>query len=91
MNQITLPSRRWIDCLTLGLSCETEWNYPELVLLCGLSDPSIAELCERPRCFSVKLRSLTQVSNRLGISEGKYPRNAQTPLLYRASVRKYSQ
>ena len=36
-----------------------------LLLLWGLSDPRIFELCERPRCFSITCK--TQVYDRLGV------------------------
>ena len=70
--------------MTLGLSrgmnevTQREWSF--LLLLWGLSDPRIAELCEMPRCFSIKLHSETQVSGRLGMSGGRSPRHAQNPL-----------
>ena len=49
-------------------------ELPFLLLLWGLSDPRIAELCKMPRCFSIKLHSETQVSGRLGMSRGRSPR-----------------
>ena len=49
-------------------------------LLWGLSDPRIAELREMPRSFSIKLHSETQVSDRQGMSGGRFPRHAQIPL-----------
>ena len=51
-----------------------------LLLLWGLSDQRMAELCEMPRCFSIKLHSETQVSGHLGMSGGRSPRHAQNPL-----------
>ena len=47
-----------------------EWSYPQLLLLWALSDARITELWERPLCFNIKLHSETQVSGRLGMSEG---------------------
>ena len=54
-------------------------ELPFLLLLWGLSDPRIAELCEMPRSFSIKLHSGTQVSRCLGMSGGRSPRHAQSP------------
>ena len=70
--------------MTLGLSrgmngvTQREWSL--LLLLWGLSDPRIAELCKMPKSFIIKLYSETQVSGRLGISGGISPRHAQNPL-----------
>ena len=36
-----------------------EWSHSQILLVWGLSDPSIAELCERPQCFSMKLHCKT--------------------------------
>ena len=58
----------------------TQRELSFLLLLWGLSDPRIAELCEMPRCFGIKLHSETQVSGRLGMSGGRSPRHAQNPL-----------
>ena len=65
-----------------------EWSYPKLLLLCGLSDPRITEVCERPRCFSIKLHSETQVSERLGRSGVNPQYTLRTH--YRASEGKHS-
>ena len=74
-----------IECLTLGLSRGmngvTQKELSFLLLLWGLSDPTIEELREMPRCSSIKLHSGTQVSSRLGMSGGRSPRDAQNPLL----------
>ena len=37
-----------------------------------------------PRSFSIKMHSETQVSGRLGMSGGRYPRNARNPFIGRA-------
>ena len=42
-------------------------ELPFLLLLRGLSDPRIVELCEMPQSFSIKLHSKTQVTDRLGM------------------------
>ena len=57
---------------------QREWSF--LLLLWGLSDPRIAELREMPQSFIIKLYSETQVSGRLGMSGGIFPRHAQNPL-----------
>ena len=57
----------WNLFQSLGL----EWSYPLLLLLWGLSNPRISELCERPRCFSIAVHSKTKVYDRLGMSGGK--------------------
>ena len=57
---------------------QREWSF--LLLLWGLSDPRIAELCKMPQSFIIKLYSETQVSGRLGMSGGISPRHAQNPL-----------
>ena len=49
-------------------------KLPFLLLLWGLSDPRIAELCEMPPSFSVKLHSKTQVSGCLGVDPLDMPR-----------------
>ena len=65
--------------MTLGLS--QGMNGVTLpIVLWGLSDPTIAELREMPRSFSIKLHSETQDSSRLGMSWGRSPRHAQNPL-----------
>ena len=60
-----------------------EWSYPQLLLPRGLINPRIKriiELCKRPRCFSIKLHSKFQVSDRLNMPGGKSSRHAQNPL-----------
>ena len=57
---------------------QREWSF--LLLLWGLSDPSIAALREMPQSFSIKLYIETQVSDRLGMSGGRSPGHAQNPL-----------
>ena len=64
-----------------------EWSCPQLLLLWGLSDSSITELCERPRCFSIKLHSETQVFDSLGMSGLNSQKMPGTP--YRAIERKH--
>ena len=54
--------------------------FPFLLLLWGLSDPRIAELCKMPRSLSFKLHSETQVNGRSGMSRAKSPGHAQNPL-----------
>ena len=54
-------------------------ELPFLLLLWGLSDPRIPELCEMPWSFNIKLHSETQVSGDLGMSGGRSPRNVQNP------------
>ena len=70
-----------IACLKLGLSRgvngSTQRELSFLLLLWGLSDPRIAELCEMPRSFSIKLHSETGCS---GMSGGRSLRHAQNPL-----------
>ena len=58
----------------------TQRELSFLLLLWGLSNPRIAELCEMPWSFSIKMHSETQVSGRLGMSGGRSPRHAQNPL-----------
>ena len=80
-------------CLTLGLSCGmngvTQRELPFLSLLWGISDLRIAELCEMPWSFSIKLHSKTQVSGCLGMSGVDPLDMPRTP--YRASEGKRSQ
>ena len=56
-------------------------NNPLLLLLWGLSNPRIVELCKMSRSFSIKLHSETQVSGSLSMSGGKSPRHAQNAFL----------
>ena len=56
----------------------TQRELSFLLLLWGLSDPSIAELRKMPQSFSIKLHK--KVSGRLGMSGGISPRHAQNPL-----------
>ena len=64
-----------------------DWSYPAQSLLWGLSDPRIAELCEMPRSFSVKLHSETQFSSCLGMAGGESPYPCPiTPTLTSSSV-----
>ena len=61
-----------------------EWSYPEGIILpivtMGTIRPEDSGAAQMPRSFSIKLHSETQVSGRLGMSEGRSPRHAQNPL-----------